>query len=96
MPGLYLVKHGLAEGHSTSTAGGYQVWANHITGSGMDVVERLIENSVEQVIQKKISFKNKISSYSQQFSELLIIWSKNPDLLNNAYDYLLKLIETLI
>lgn len=90
---LYLIKHNLAEGH-ISKAGGYRAWASHVTGSGMDIVEKLIDKSVEQVEEKKIEFSAKSMSYTQQFMELIIIWSKNPDLLNLAWDSLSKLIGT--
>jgi len=88
---LWLIKHNLAEGH-ISKAGGYQAWANHVTRSGMDIIEKLIDTSVENVKEKKISFSSKASSYVEQFLELVKIWASNPDLLNHAWENLTKLI----
>ena len=88
-----LIKHNLAEGH-ISKAGGYQAWANHISGRGIDIIENLIEKSIEQVEENKISFTSKSSSYVQQLLELGIIWSKNPDLLNQAWEFFTRLAES--
>ena len=88
---LYLIKHNLAEGH-ISKAGGYRAWANHVSGRGMDIIENLIDKSIEQVEENKIPFTSKSSSYVQQLLELGIIWSKNPDLLNQAWDYFTRIV----
>jgi len=88
---LYLIKNNLAEGH-ISKAGGYQAWANHVTGYGMKIIEKLIENSIPQVEAKKIEFLSKVLSHAQQFCELVIIWSKHPDLLEIAWNSFEKLI----
>lgn len=90
---LYLIKHNLAEGH-ISTAGGYRAWASHVSRDGMDIIEKLIDKSVEQVEENKISFTSKFAPYVQQFLELVIIWSKNPDLLNQAWEHFTHLIES--
>lgn len=91
---FYLIKHNLAEGHITNTTGGTSAWASHISGRGMDIIEKLIDKSIEQVEENKIPFTSKSSSYIQQFLELGIIWSKNPDLLNQAWEYFTHLIES--
>lgn len=93
---FYLIKHNLAEGHITKAGGVASAWASHVSGRGMDVIEKLIDTSIEQVEKNKISFSSKSSSYVQQFLELGIIWSKNPDLLNQAWEYFIHLIESRI
>jgi len=91
---LYLIKHGLAEGPISKPGGHVIAWAYHVSGRGMDVIEKLIEKSIEQVEENKIPFTSKALSYGQQLMELGIIWSKNPDLLNQAWEYLTQLIES--
>jgi len=89
---LYLVNHNLAEGHSTSTRGGYSVWADHVTGRGMDIIENLIDKSIEQVEEKKISFIAKSAPYLEKLIELAIIWAKNPELWRQAWELLTSLV----
>ena len=92
----FLIKNNLAEGPISNAGGIAFAWANHISGRGMKVVEKLIDNSVEQVSKKKISFIAKASSYVEQFTELLTIWAKNPDLLNQAWEFFTHLVESAI
>ena len=92
----FLIKNNLAEGDISSAGGIAFAWASHISGRGMKVVEELIDNSVEQVSKKKISFIAKTSSYVEQFTELLTIWAKNPDLLNQAWEYFTHLVESVM
>lgn len=90
---LYLVNHNLAEGHSTSTGEGYRVWANHVTGRGMDIIEKLIDKSIEQVEENRISFTHKLSPYLEKLLELIVIWSEHPNLYQQAWDNLTQLIS---
>lgn len=89
---LWLIKHNLAEGHITQ-GGGYRAWANHISGNGMDIIEKIIDKSIENVEENKISFAAKSGSYLDKLLELAIIWSKNPDLYQRAWDLLNSLIS---
>jgi len=89
---LYLIKHNLADGH-ISKGGGYQAWADHVTGRGMDIIENLIDKSIEQIEKNKISFTHKLSPYLEKLLELIVIWSKNPDLYQPAWELLTRLIS---
>lgn len=89
---LWLIKHNLAEGH-ISKGGGYQAWANHVTGHGMDVVENFIDKSLEQIDETKVSIAVKSSTYVEKLLELAIIWSKNPDLYQQAWELLSSIIN---
>lgn len=89
----YLITHNLAEGSMDKAGGHVLAWANHITGRGIDKIEHFIDKSIEQVEAKQISFKQKASSYLDKLLELGIIWSRNPDLQQEAWDLLTRLVE---
>ena len=92
----YLITHHLAVGPLGISNAGHSAWAQRIEGRGIDIIENLIDKSIEQVVEKKISFESKSSSYVEQFFELVNIWSKNPDLLNQAWEYFTHLIESVL
>ena len=87
----YLIEHNLVRGEITSTRAGASAWAGRITGHGIDIIENLIDKSIEQVEENKISFTNKSSPYLEKLLELTIIWSKNPDLYQQAWEWLTSL-----
>jgi len=89
----YLITHHLAEGGMDKAGGQVHAWASHITGRGIDIIENLIDKSIEQVENKSISFTHKASSYLDKLLELVIIWSKNPDLHQQAWEFLTHLVE---
>ena len=92
----YLIENNLVTGTITTTRAGSFGWAGRIKRRGIDIIEKLIDGSVEQVVQNKISFIAKTSSYVEQFTELLTIWAKNPDLLNQALEYFTHLVESVM
>jgi len=87
----YLIEHNLVHGKISSTNAGAIAWAGRITGRGIDIIENLIDKSIEQVEENKISFTNKSSPYLEKLLELTIIWSKNPDLYQQAWEWLTSL-----
>jgi len=89
----YLIENKLCYGKIVSTTGGIGSWAGRITGRGMAIIENLIDKSVEQAQENKISISNKAITYLEKLSELLIIWSKDPDLHQQAWELLTDLIK---
>lgn len=89
----YLIEHNLVRGEITTTRAGAIAWAGRITGRGIDIIENLIDRSIEQVEENKISFTSKSSSYLDKLLELIIIWSNNLDLYQKAWELLTSLIS---
>ena len=89
----YLIENNLCHGKIQSTTGGVNAWAGRITDRGIKIIENLIDKSVEQVQENKISITSKAITYLQKLTELLIIWSNNPDLHEKAWELLTSLIK---
>lgn len=88
----YLIEHNLVYGEITETNAGSISWAGRITGPGIDLIERFIDKSIEQVEKKKISFVSKLSPYLEKLTELFGIWSTHLELFQQAAELLTKLI----
>lgn len=84
----YLIEHHLSHGKILSTNAGALAWAGRITGHGIDIIENLINKSIENVEENKISFISKSSPYLDKLLELTIIWSKNPEIYQQAWELL--------
>ena len=91
----YLVKHYLVDGQSHySTDGIEHITPNGgITGSGMDIVETFIDNCIDDVKKVENKIIDNALSYLDKITELLIIWSKNAELYQNAWELLTNLIN---
>lgn len=89
----YLIEHNLARGTITTTNAGSHGWAGRITGHGIDIIEDFIDKSIETIEEEKISFAGKSASYLDKLLELIIIWSKNPDLYQQAWEQFTSLIS---
>jgi len=89
----YLIEHNLVHGQISTTNAGSHGWAGRIKGHGMDVIETLIDKSIEKVEESKISFIEKSSPYLEKLLELTIIWSKNPELYSQAWELLTSLVS---
>jgi len=89
----YLITHNLVDGSMDRAGGHVLAWANHISGRGIDIIEKLIDTSIEHVEENKISFSNKAVTYVEKLLELLVIWSKNPDLHQQAWELLTDLVK---
>ncbi len=89
----YLYEHGLVYASIAKGRGHTHVWANHIKGRGIDIIEKLIDKSIEHVDENKISFSNKAVTYVEKLLELFVIWSKNPDLQQQAWEFFTDLIK---
>jgi len=89
----YLIENKLCHGKIQPTTGGVAAWAGRITDRGIKIIENLIDESVEQAQENKISISNKAITYLEKLSELLIIWSKDPDLYQQAWELLTDLIK---
>jgi len=87
----YLITHNLVDGSMDKAGGHVLAWANHISERGMDVIEKFIDTSIEQVEENKISISNKAVTYVEKLLELFVIWSKNPELQQQAWDLLTEL-----
>jgi len=90
----HLVKHNLVEGHVTNSDDGTEYFTpiGGITGLGMDIVEKYIKNSVEHVKNTANIIIKKTLSYVEQIVELVIIWSNNSNLFQQALEYFHSLI----
>ena len=89
----YLIEHNLAHGKITSSRAGPSGWAGRITGYGIDIIEDFIDKSIGNIEENKISFTSKSAPYLDKLLELITIWSKNPDLHQQAWDLLTSLIS---
>ena len=89
----YLIEQHLVHGKISSTTAGAHAWAGRITGRGIDIIENLIDKSIESVEESKISFAGKSAPYLDKLLELTIVWSKNPDLYQQAWELLTSLIS---
>jgi len=89
----YLIEHKLVHGEITNTNAGPGAWAGRISGHGMDIIENLVDRSIKQVEENKISFSNKAITYLEKLLELVGIWSQNPDLHQKAWELLTDLVK---
>ena len=89
----YLIEHNLVHGKIINTNAGPGAWAGRISRDGMDIIENLIDKSIKQVEENKISFSNKAVTYLEKLLELVVIWAQNPDLHQKAWELLTDLVK---
>lgn len=90
----YLSEHYLVDGSRHYTTDGVACYTPNggITGAGMDVVERFIDGCVENIEKTKNTIISTSLSYMEKITELIVIWSNNSDLFQQALEFLSSLI----
>lgn len=92
----YLATHDLINAsshHFKGSATKHFTPIDGITGKGMDVVERFIDNCVESTKKTKNKIITNSLSYLEKIAELVILWSNNSDLFQQALEFLANLIR---
>jgi len=90
----YLVEHNLVRGSRDHLTDGTAVYtpSGGITGHGMDIVENFIRGSRKKVEESGNKIIDKTLSYVDQIAQLVIIWSNNSELFQQALEFLRSLI----
>lgn len=92
----YLIENGLLHGDSRTVTRGIVIASpSRISGTGIKIVERLIEQSVEVVNTNRIGIINQSLSFVEKLTEIGIIWSKNTEFLQQVWELFSILIKGL-